>query len=556
MKQAFSGKFGYAAASLVLFFLHLPLLAVVRGEFTDGVLQSAYFDAPLYVRGEGIPPAKYVPPLYPWVVASFSELGIDRLAAGRLVSTASYAICAFFIALIAAKIGPRLVGREGRWAVTEGNASPASGYFGWLAWFFWAFSPMANRWSFHCMSDMLFCCLATISLVCFLSFNLEPEGRPVRAWGFGNLIAVAALWTRFQGAALVPVSVLSLLLSRFRREKVPATTMSAEAGNRRAGFPGAGRIVWSTGAVLVWSGSFLFLKWGGSVHGSQFAERAVFPWTVYSNFALAGFRYLPYAVTPPLLLLAAIGVYLGLRAGGRAFVWTFAGLAGALAGLVVHTFFLSFQFRYGLPLLPWICVLGAVGTAWIPPRYRTPAVAVTLIWLIGMSTAVVSQQHETFADIETVCRRIPEIIEPGNRVWGFEEYNWKPDGSIRYGNIKFSVWSGRRVDWLGESNLEEPLPGDLVIESNVYPSRPPGRTQRLRKRTDLAVVAEATSETVPLFPGEILWVSYPTPSGPRMIRGTSDPQLMRFRFRRQFYSTVLYRVRGRGSLNRRGDGGG
>jgi hypothetical protein len=68
---------------------------------------------------------------------------------------------------------------------------------------------------------------------------------------------------------------------------------------------------------------------------------------------------------------------------------------------------------------------------------------------------------------------------------------------------------------------------------------------QLRKRWKTEVVVEESSETVPLFPGEILWVSYPFPEGPRMTLKTSDPELMRFRYKRQYYSTVLYRVEAR-----------
>jgi hypothetical protein len=485
----------YALASLLLFLLHLPLLLVVEGEFTDGVLQAVYFDDPLYVRAEGAPSARYVPPLYPGCLWLAAKAGVPPLTAGRLVSMAAYAVTAFLLA----RIGHR-VGRQSRVAT------------GWLTWTFWALSPMANRWSFHAMSDMLFCCLATASLACYLlSSRGGREQTRLSCWLAGNVLGCASLWTRFQGLALLGAALASWWM-----------------GPRR----------WWNGllmAAAAWGLSMILLKQGFGIHSEQFAERSVYDWALYLSFAKAAFQYLPYAVTPPLLLLAIYGMYAMSRTVGLVQIWIVLGLVAGVIGLVVQTWFLSFQFRYGLPLLPWLCLLAAIGTSRLSARTAKAAAVATCLWLAGMTGAVLVCQHETFADIERASRRVPDLITPGQTLWACEEYN------PHYRNVKVSVWSGLRAKWLDESALDQIKPGDLILDSNVYPISPE-LFQRIREKWKTLNAAEAASETVPLFPGEILLFPVGPPWAQGMARATSQPELMAYKFIRQYYSTTVYRI--------------
>jgi 4-amino-4-deoxy-L-arabinose transferase-like glycosyltransferase len=509
----------FAAASLALFLVHLPLLAFVRGEFTDGVLQVHYFDPPLYQMAEGAGPARYVPPLYPLSIAVLRVLHIPPLMAGRLVSTAAYAATAWVLAWIALRAASSLFPR---------SDSELRERLAWVVWAFWALSPMANRWSFHAMTDMPFCFLSTLSLALFLESSRAESPRPMGCWMAGNLAGVLAALTRFQGFALAGVAVFALLIG-------PRARHSCASGARWTCHPAV-----RFGATLgVWTVTLLAVRGGGAVHGQQFADRFVYPWEIYRDFALAGFRYLPDAVSPPLLLLAIGGLWVALRSSRRAFWWIGLGLMGGLAGLAVQTFFLSFQFRYGLPLLPWVCLLAAVATLALPAGWKWFALGATLVCLVLMTSLVYRFQPGTFSDIEQAAAQVREHLEEGQSLWAFEEYN------PTYRNVKVSAWSGVPARWLDEESLLEIREGDLLLVSNVYLSRAPDLLDRLREKWRTQPVFEAVSESLPLFPGEPMWVTLETPQGPRRILGASDPNLLPHRFQKQVYETVLYRLQAR-----------
>lgn len=515
----------YVLATLVLFLVHLPGVFLFRGEFTDGVLQTVYFDEPIYAVGEGIPPAKYVPPLYPALITVLSKTGLDRLEAGRLISLIAYCGTTLALAVFARRIGERLSGTIG------------GGGLGWMVWFFWALSPMANRWAFHAMTDMTFCFFATLSVVGFLRATMNDEPDPVGKWLLGNLWALAGVWTRYQGYALLGASALSLVLLIHR------ASQKADADNPTglAKFLTHRNIVAALFLIAVWAQTVHHQQQGRAVHESQFAERAVYDLDLYLNFASAGLRYFPDAVGHPLFVLFLIGVWGMVRRGGRGAIWTAAGLLGGLAGLIVQTRFLSFQFRYGLPLLPWVCVFAAFGLNRLPRKWAYPVGGFTVLFLTVYTGAVLYYQHGTFADLEAASKRLAELVETDARVWAREEYNFKADGSIRYANVKTSVWSGVPVRWLDESSIEKLGEGDLIIDSNIAPI-PPEFWRAIRARWKTDAVIEETAESLPLTPGEVLWIRHRTPQGERLIRATSDPELMKHRFRKQYYSTSVHRL--------------
>lgn len=525
----------YWQATLFLFLVHLPLLWIFEGEFTDGVLQTVYFDEPLYVCSDGDAPARYVPPLYPALIWLMAQTGMPPLEAGRLLSLLAYSLTAWVLSVtgmgLAAALG---------FPCERGTSVLSAQAVGWLTWGAWSLSPMANRWALHAMTDMTFCLLATSSLACYLLASVRGQipwkqmghgwipSRCHLLWG-GTLMGILALWTRYQGMALMGAGLLSYLFT------LHDTTQSSCAGTTRK----SGKDCWHwlvlPGHVLVWGISVLIIRQGLGIHADQFAQRSVYPINYYRDFAMAAFRYLPYAITPPLLLLALYGIYRVARHRGHASVWILAGLFGGLAGLCVQTSFLSFQFRYGLPFLPWLCLLAVLGAAGLKPFFLRRSVEITTLWLLAMTTAVLYFQHETFADIYRISERVPGFHHNGQTVWACEEYN------ALFKNIKTSVWSGIPVRWLDEQNLEEVKEGDLIIEPSVYPLSPILRG-RLRERWKLERIAESESITRPLFPGEVMTIQIDMGHGPVSIRATSQPELLAYRYQPQFYYTHLYRV--------------
>ncbi|MCB9783639.1 MAG: hypothetical protein H6751_11810 [Candidatus Omnitrophica bacterium] len=512
-------------ATVLLFFIHLPGISLFQGEFTDGVLQTVYFQDPIYVVGEGVPPAKYVPPLFPALISMLANFGLEPLVAGRLISLVYY--CGVAIVL----------GHLGIWLGNKSKGPHSPQLLGWAAWAFWALSPVANRWALHSMSDMTFCFFFSLSLLFFLKFSSEGKPGEIRPWALGNLAALCAVWTRYQGYALAGAALLSMGIVFYRASRFPKE--GERTGLERC--LNHKYILVCLLLIAAWAQTYTLQKQGRTIHEGQFSERAVYDASIYLNFALTGLRYLPYAVTPPLFVLFLVGIGGALRKGGLWSIWTGIGLLGGLAGLAVQTWFLSFQFRYGLPFLPWVCLVGGLGLAILPKKFLIPSVAIALTWLGGFTGAVLYFQHGTFADIEATARDIPDRLEEGDRVWAREEYNFLPDGKVKYGNVKVSVWSGVPVRWLDEESLTELQEGDLIVDPNVTPI-PAEFWRRIRTRWKTEAIIEKVSRSVPLTPGEILWVDYPTPQGPRVIRGTSDPNLMRFRYKTQYYSTTVYRL--------------
>jgi len=493
-----------AIASLVLFAVHLPLLLIVRGEFTDGYLQAVYFDPPLYQSSAGAPPARYVPPLYPGLIWCLSSIGLPPLLSGRLLSMVAYAMTGYILGLFARQLSGRF------------QSSPDS--IAWSCWAFWAVAPVATRWSYHCMTDMSFCCLAAGSLALLLSANMEGTRNPQKLWVFGNLFAILAFWTRYQGLALFLASAVCLLLMTKKKEG-----------------PSPVRILSVFPVILAWCFSFGGLSKGLAIHGQQFTDRSVYGWEVYGTFVLAAFRWFPYAVTPPILILAVLGLLLIARSTGGTRVWFLLGLVGALVGLGLQTWFDSFQFRYGLPLLPWVCLFAAIGLQRLPTTWLKPAMSVSLIWSLAMSLAVIIYQHETFADIGESAAKISELGEDAGEIWACEVYNES------YSNIKISAVAGLPVSLLTEERLGEITPGDLIVHPNTY-QVPGRRLEKLRERWDLRVVAETTSETIPLFPGEVLSVQMKQPRGIMRILTTRWRDVADKRYTRQYYHTTVYRV--------------
>ncbi len=525
----------YWQASFLLWLVHLPLLWFFEGEFTDGVLQTVYFQKPLYVCAEGTEIAWYVPPLYPGFIWITAQMGIPPLGGGRMISLIAYALTAWILAQTGFALSFGL-----GFPLNRGEAHLSARGVGWLAGAAWALSPMTNRWALHAMTDMPFCLFATASLSCYLLASVkgqlpwEQNGsgwKPSRIhliWG-GTLLGILSLWTRYQGMALMGAGLLSFVLTTRNGAQTPHEDDSL--GRKRCHLHSLVLL----GNTLLWIASIFLIRQGLGIHAEQFAQRSVYQLGYYRDFAMAAFRYLPYATTPPLLFLALYGIYRVSRHRGNAAIWILSGLVAGLVGLEVQTSFLSFQFRYGLPFLPWVCLLAVLGAATLKPFFYRRSVELAGLWLLAMTVAVLYFQHETFADIYRVSRRVPEFLQAGQQVWACEEYN------PSFQNVKTSVWSGLPVKWLDEQSLREVKEGDLIIDSNVY-LLPPTLRQELRVKWRLERVAEAESETRPLFPGEVLIVQMDLGSGPVTIRSTSQPELLAYRYQPQFYYTQLYRV--------------
>lgn len=468
--------------AVAVFLLKIPLLDWNQGEYTDGIIQLTLWHSPVV----------FFPPGYTVCVEVINWFVDDLLLAGRLVS-----LLASSLALIPLFGLAQIVLRNDRLAL--------------LSLIFLALSPIASRWSIRVMTDGLFLLLF---LQCMLVFW--------RAWlDSGRSIYWVVFWAglaslvRYQGFFFIP-SVFLLLWKR----RTFRVTLAAVAG-------------WIV-ALLPWITLIAWILFRGFGHTEQFTERASYGFALtlllYFNMFETFLIYWPWAITHSLFVLGIIGwVFLARKEQGtREFAW-FA-LITSLVFLLVQSAFLSFQFRYLLPLLPFWCIAGAAGIGWVWSQLsfqplRTVLIALVLANLVVMSSAVLLLQRGAFGDLALGA-------EYFSTRW--ENARLLSDEIYREGVPvpKATFFSGRDVDWfhLGREDLSV---GDIILVTNVYSDLELVK-EVLEQRYTLQVLSRWETQTVPLLP-DIMVI-------PRMPPMTSNPPAMGLRFTPQRYVTVALRL--------------
>jgi hypothetical protein len=209
----------------------------------------------------------------------------------------------------------------------------------------------------------------------------------------------------------------------------------------------------------------------------------------------------------------------------------------ALAFLLVQSAFLSFQYRYLLPLVPLWCILAARGcsglVARLPNRQWGRGISfATVLNLVLMSIAILYFQRDTFGDLVQSAKYL-NVVYREARVVSDEVY--------RQGvyNVKMKFWSGREMEYYPQTDLR---PGDLVVLHNTY-SDIETEINKIREQFKFNVVfnpwqsREGVNEyvTLPLLPDIMVFPDQ------QVMPLTSNPQCMGFRFVPQrYYSVILY----------------
>lgn len=460
------------------------------GEYTDGIIQLTLLE------NENA----YYPPLYAVAGKLIRLTGLDALRAGRLVSVAAAALMVWPIAALACLV----VGKRGAIAAAV----------------CWCTIPIANRWALHAMSDMLFTLWVAWAGVAFVRAWHAPQS----AWPqrFLFLAGLAAL-TRVHG--LVLLLGVGLLVARTRRR-------------------------WSVGASLValipW---VVLLGWYrvrglqvGALETHRFDAPLGLLMQAFAVFGLGFLRWLPYGMGYLLALAVAAGA-LVVHRRCRVLAWLSAGLLAVW--LLVHTWQLSFQLRYFLPLMPFACTCAAAGTLRIarvlPLRSLTAPLVVAAITGVGltMSAGVIQFQRYSWAALAEAAAFVG-TLPPTTRIFADEFYD-----PANPPNIKVRFFSKRNdILFCYESfsgsvrDLRRDLrPGDCVL-LNSLSSNIPLRVAQLRTRFDVEQIFSA---------GHFLWPLLPDLMG-EFPHLTNHPYCMRQIGVRQEYVAMVFLLKPRSGI--------
>lgn len=434
------------------------------------------------------------PPLYGALARLVAVTGLNLEWSGRAVSAAAGALA----------VGP--VYWTARRLSGESGARFAALLF--------TISPLVLRWSARVMTDALFLLLVAaclhLALEAWLAARRFPGGpdtpaapdsweaqdspgspgapdaeaaagsaRPDRLLAAAMGTAVLAGLTRYQGVLLLlPLSLAGLAFVRACR-----------------------RIPWRTAlTALLWGALPAWMAWSGFAHGGQFADRttggplmtALTYWITAESFVLIAPYYFGYPVAA--LALAGLFVLIGGRdpdaaAGGssprpnrKRVRVPFLLLHGswALAILAVQSAFLSFQYRYMMPLLPGLLALAGLGAARLEAAARgrwkraafSAGLMLSIVYLTLFSCAVLVLQRGTFGDQRAAADWIRQNVSPDVPVFSNEHYG----KFLRLGSVKLSFWTGRPVQPLlrpslfpGQPPEEHELPpGSILVLGNAY----------------------------------------------------------------------------------------
>lgn len=471
--------------------LRLPLINWHSGEYTDGILQLTLF------ANEN----RYYPPLYALTALPWTLTGMDLLTAGRLVSILAASLTVWPAALL----GHQLAGRRG--AVT--------------AAMLWCAVPMAHRWALHGMSDALF----TFWMACAaVAFGAAVGERKTRGSFFFIAFSGLAALTKVQGCLLAPgvVFVLGRLL-RMRGARLVDYRLAA--------------------ALAPWLALAGWWMWRGLAVGAIETKRFdAPPWQLAQAFAAFGWgflRWLPSGMGHGVAVCAVWGWWTLRRRQAALFHASW--LLFVLLWLL-HTWQLSFQLRYFLPVIPLACAWAAGAMialsracSWRPalPLF----VAIVMGWGLSGSAAVIEFQRHTWGALATAARMLRDL-PVGTRIFGDEYYD-----AANPPNIKLRYFAGRddvlflyeQVPGRGWSLRRDLRPGDVIVLNNLS-SNIPAIYQGLSSQFHLGQIGGSSVVLRPLLPDVM---SAPNPAL------TNRPECMNYRHVPQIYDCVIYQLEGR-----------
>ena len=474
--EQISGWSGIVALTLLSILVRYLLIGTNQAEYTDGIIQLNVWDSPVV----------FFPPAYSAAVWLFEALGFDLLTAGRMVSILASAACMPLIYLFAREV-----------LENDGEAF-------WAALFL-SLSPIFNRWALRVMTDAFF--LPWFILGCWLVVRGLKGKASSAAWLLG--VAGVASLVRYQGFYLIPWVVVLVFLQK-------KTTSTNKIGTV---------FVWLV-SVLPWALLVGWIAYRGFGHTQQFAERGSFGFSLtallYYNMFETFLMYWPWAITHSLFAIGVIGWFVFAKGNETQKRFTWFALTTTVVFLIAQSAFLSFQYRYLLPLLPLWCVAAGRGMGFVISRYKAPGLKPVVTGLVVanlllMTSAVLLMQRGAFGDVAQ-CGTYFSTVWKDSRLLSNERYGHYPIP------FKMQFWSQREALYYPDEELQV---GDIVILHNTSGDIA-AEFDNLKQRFQLKRLGEWRASSTPLLPDIMV-----TP--PMM---TSNPPAMGFRFTRQDYYTL------------------
>lgn len=470
--------------------LKLALIGLNGGEYTDGIIQLQLWDSPVV----------FFPPGYSASVWLFKAVGVDLLYSGRLVSIVASVGTLWVFYLLARSITNDE--REAFWALL-----------------FLALSPIFNRWSLRVMTDSLFCLLF---VQCCRELYLAGTDRGRSVAGLIAWTGAAAL-TRYQGLYFLPFAVFLFYRNGFRNSIRPSL---------HNGF-------YYFLALSFWGALVYWIAIRGFGHQEQFIERGSMGFWITLSAYYSMFEtyilYWPWAVTYGLFVLGVFGLlpcnfsqenYRGVVL----FFWMTVAVF-----LVAQSLFLSFQYRYMLPIVPLWCLVAARGWKTVRPWFQAEekqraVYALVVANLVLMTAAVLYFQRATFADLSKSAEAL-KVAGRNARIVSDETYR---EGVY---NVKMKFWSGMDMEYYYQTELKT---GDVVVLHNAY-SDLAKEAEKIQSRFEYTQLGVWRSDsvwgefaTLPLLPDIMVL--------PQGVPLTSNPPCMNFRFVPQYYYSVILRL--------------
>lgn len=383
--------------------LRLGLFNINLAEYTDGILQITLFDNLNALW----------PPFYTILAIILKPLCGSMESAAKCVSLISSIALMFPLFFLTQRLF---------------NRTSAT-----YALILYTISPDVLRWSIRVMTDALFTALFFCAVWLFLLLNevspLQQSPRHRRLSSALIIVSALATLTRYQGILLLPLVALTFYQAfRYNRHSLPLMAVS----------------------FLFWLLIPAWILTVGFSHTAQIAERTsvtvLATLAAYWNNFESFIAYFPYFLTYPIAILFLIGLFYtpaenSLR---RTFIALF--FYVLITILILQSVFSSFQSRYLLPTIPFILTFAGYGLHRIEQKFQHshrwvfPVIlAVTLLYGMAFSLAVMVFQRQTFGDIKSAALFVHDKIPPHIPVYSNEIYKPEiPCPKMRY-------WSGRNV---------------------------------------------------------------------------------------------------------------
>lgn len=511
---------------LVNLVLKFAAFSLNSGEYTDGIIQLTQHTMP----------ETFWPPLYNWLCRFFALSGLSLEAAGKTVS-----ILASSLVIIPVYFLTRYC--------CNNQQKPAL-----FAVLIYTLSPLHLRWGIRVMTDSLFI-LFNVSSIYFLFNVFEFRNHQyffLKYFLYANICLFLANITRYQGVLLIPFALYLLLIvsARFWRKLRNWKKMNALFQKK----------------MLKYTPFFLlsFVPWlyyAGhigrkiSIHAGQFSGRATSDlsqtlgnyFVYFDNFL----GHMPFFFNYIVIGFALVG-FVRLESDRvkiqfyKLFtVYYFSAL------LILQALFQSYQERYLLPLLPFVCSFAGIGIFYAlytrsqktkmghsyymrrATKFYPVYIALIVVGIVSLSFtswAVLKNQSGIFGSIKDAGLFLKEhTFSESSSIYSNEVYNEKK----KMFAVKLAFWSDKKIKPLNLNQLGQLKSGDTICIHSVYSGgNIDGYLGFIRQQISLKEIYRSkVYRVVPIFP-EVMAKPF----------CNQNPIWSSFRFQPQYYYSIVYQV--------------